>query len=330
MLQMIRTLAASVAILPLVAGLALAQGGATPLDQALAAQDAAAPDRRVEARRVVEEAFLGSTLHLVRLSDGAGGSRFLIGRQGDLPALSAFDTPERLIAWTHANFTADQREQMGEFSGPAADFLALLNERTGGDLVLAVNAGAEHSLSIDPVFFRFLAAQARQSADLPAVADGTPAPVTPLEWHAYIREQGDVDAEAAGLALRHLVDGQLFYVPFYAGEARDDIETLSTGETEDASTQNEDDARAGRLAVEGVTGASGRVYRLAVFDRRDLAEAYAGMFETEHEAGIEFRVIRGIDLMQALTVAVPVAINAGSPYTLVIVPDHASTEAATD
>ena len=205
MLQMIRTLAASVAILPLVAGLALAQGGATPLDQALAAQDAAAPDRRVEARRVVEEAFLGSTLHLVRLSDGAGGSRFLIGRQGDLPALSAFDTPERLIAWTHANFTADQREQMGEFSGPAADFLALLNERTGGDLVLAVNAGAEHSLSIDPVFFRFLAAQARQSADLPAVADGTPAPVTPLEWHAYIREQGDVDAEAAGLALRQAV-----------------------------------------------------------------------------------------------------------------------------
>lgn len=324
MLRTIRTLVASLAAVPLIAGAALAQGSTTPLDRALAVQDSAPQERRVEARRAVEDALLDSTLYFVRLPGAEQGSRFLVGRQGDLPVLSGFDTPERLLRWAEASFTEEQREPMGEFSGLAGGFLVLLDQQMGGEAVLYINASYDQPLVIDPVFFRFLAARARQARqDLP-LAQGEPAPATPLERHAHARAQPDGTVEVASEDLRYLVDGQLFYVPLYAQAPADAVQSLP----------QQDNAGSGggdRLALEGETRPDGsQVYRLAVFDRRELADGYAQAFEAQHGTPLRYRVMRGIDLMQALPANIPVAINPGSSYMLVIAPDGESSGAATD
>jgi len=323
MLRTIRTLAAVLAAIPLIAGAALSQAGTTPLDRALAAQDSAPQERRVEARRAVEDALLDSTLYFVRLPGAEQGSRFLVGRQGDLPALSGFDTPGRLLRWAEANFTEEQREPMGEFSGLAGGFLVLLNQQMSGEAVLYINAGYDQPLVIDPVFLRFLAARARQARQEVTLAQGEPAPATPLERHAHARAQADGGGETAA-DLRHLVDGQLFYVPLYA--------QANSGNVQSLPQQDNDGSGGGdRLALEGETRPDGsQVYRLAVFDRRALADGYAAAFEAQHGTPLRYRVMRGIDLMQALPANIPVAINPGSPYMLVIAPDDPSEDGAAD
>lgn len=323
MLHTIRTLAASLAAIPLIAAAAPAQGGTTPLDRALAAQDGAPLERRVEARRAVEDALMDSTLYFVRLPGAEQGSRFLVGRQGDLPALSGFDTPERLLRWAEANFTEEQREPMGEFSGPAGGFLVLLDRQMDGEAVLYINASYDQPLVIDPVFLRFLAARARQARqDLP-LAQGEPAPATPLERHAHARAQAAGTVEVAPEDLRYLVDGQLFYVPLYDQANAGNVQSLP--QAENAVSGGD------RLALEGETRPDGsQVFRLAVFDRRALADGYARAFEAQHDTVLRYRVMRGIDLMQALPANIPVAINPGSPYMLVIAPDGASADGATD
>lgn len=322
MFRTIRTLAVGLAALPLIAGAALPQEQETALDRALVLQERAPEERRVEARRGVENALLDSTLYFVRLPGAEpGGSRFLVGRQGDLPALSGFDTPGRILRWAEANFTEEQREPMGEFSGQAGGFLVLLDQQMNGEAVLYINASYAQPLVIDPVFFRFLAARARQARQEVPLGRGEPVPATPLERHAHARAQAAGTVEVAPEDLRYLVDGQLFYVPFYDQANSANVQSLPQA---DGAGSGGD-----RLALEGETHPDGsQVYRLAVFDRRALADGYARAFEARHDTGLRYQVMRGADLVQALPAGIPVAINPGSPYTLVIAPDDASEGAA--
>ena len=148
------------------------------------------------------------------------------------------------------------------------------------------------------------------------------APATPLERHAHARAQADGSGETAA-DLRHLVDGQLFYVPLFAQAPTEAVQSLSQ--------DNADSGGGDRLALEGETRPDGsRELRLAVFDRRELADGYARAFEAQHGTPLRFRAMRGIDLMQALPENIPVAINAGSPYSLAVLSDGQSASGGTD
>jgi hypothetical protein len=264
-----------------------AQGGArtvgtTPLDLAIRSAR-----MTVEGRRMIERAFLDSTLYLAIRPDEAGGGQFVTGRQNGRVAFQAFDTPERLEAWVAVS--VPDPTGLAQFSGPARELLSLLDRQTRGNVYLNVNSMYAYPLAIDPDLFRYLAVRATLPEPDTAATPMQGAPQTPMEVQLSLQATDTPESMVWERNLLRLFAGQIFYVTLMPGEegARYTF-APEPAESEDAPA------------------------RLAVFDRYPLAEAYAEDYEARHGVEVRYQPMRGRQLMQALPAGVELDFNTGS------------------
>ena len=271
----------------------------TPLD--IAIRDA---QRTVEARRAVEDAFLDSTVHLAIRSGADGGGQFLVGRRNGRAVFQVFDTAERLTAWVARN--AADIDDTAAFSGPADEFLEFIDARTRGGVFLDINTLYAYPLMIDPDLFGYLVVRAGLPDEADPDLDGDP-PRTPMEMQVSLLGDAEAVTRAWQRDFLRLLLGQIVYVAMEEGGEQDDAVARGHGGTGYV------------FALDTLPGESGgEARRLAVFDRRDAAQAYAEDYEARHGTAIGFHVMRGRELVLAMPEGVVLDVNPGSAFSRVV------------